>query len=442
MSSKFFSQNPENPLPAAHHGSGVFIYDDQNKRYLDGSSGAMTVNLGHCNAEITKAVKEQMDLLTFSYRSQFTNQPVEALCRKIADCAPGNLEMTAFANSGSEATELALKLVHSYWKSCGQPARQRVISRWHSYHGSTVGSLSMSGNPARRQEYSAYLSDFPILELPFCHHCPYEKKFPQCGLFCAEYLQRIITRLGKDTVSAVICEAVTGASGAGITPPEGYFQRISEICRENNVLLIMDEVITGFGRTGKYFASEHWAIQPDIIVFGKGVSSGLCPMSGVIADRKIYDSLSQRGMAFSTGHTFSGNPLAAAGANSVLDYIKKYDIVHKTEEKGLIFKQKLEELQNRYSIVEDVRGIGLLWGIEFSKDRETLFRPEERITAKIVGKCFENGLIVYPSAGFIDGVRGDSILLSPPLTITGDETELLFSLLEKSIQEIETAIIY
>ncbi len=440
MKSRFLSQNPDSPLPVAHHGQGVFLYDDRNKRYLDGSSGAMTANLGHSNKEISEAVKEQIDLLTFSYRSQFTNQPLELLCGKIAECAPGNLEMVAFANSGSEATELALKLAYSYWKSCGKPAKQRVVSRWNSYHGSTVGSLSMSGNPGRRQEYGPYLSDFPALELPFCHRCPYEKEYPQCRLFCAEYLQRIITRLGADSISAVICEPVTGASGAGIAPPDGYFQKISEICRRNDILLIMDEVITGFGRTGKYFASEHWGIQPDIIVFGKGVSSGLCPLSGIVADRRIYDSLVNQGKIFSTGHTFSGNPLSTASANGVLDYIKKHDLVKKTEEKGNVFKKKLEELKKRCKIVDDIRGIGLLWGIEFSKAGGALFQPGDGVTSKIVSQCFKNGLIVYPSAGFIDGVRGDSILLSPPLIINEKETDLLFALLEKSIQEVEAEI--
>lgn len=436
MNSRFFSQTPDHPLPVAHHGQGVFLFDDQNRKYLDGSSGAMTANLGHCNAEISKTVKEQIDLLTFTYRSQFTNQPLELLCNKIAALAPGSLEMVAFANSGSEAAELALKLAYSYWKSCGKPNKQRMISRWNSYHGSTVGALSMSGNVARRQEYSAYLSDFPRLELPFCHHCPYEKEYPQCNLFCAEYLQRILTQLGEETVSAVICEPVTGASGAGITPPEGYFQKIREICSRNHILLIMDEVITGFGRTGTHFASEHWGIQPDIIVFGKGVSSGLCPLSGIIADRRIYDSLYEKGMSFSTGHTFSGNPLSTAAANGVLDYIEKHDIVRKTGEKGILFKKKLEELKSGCKLIEDVRGIGLLWGIEFSKGG-TLFLPEEKLTTKIVSQCFKNGLIVYPSAGFIDGVRGDSILLSPPLVITQEEIELLFALLEKSIREVE-----
>lgn len=437
MNSKFFSQNPKSPLPVAQRGQGVYIYDNFNKKYMDGSSGAMTVNLGHGNREIAEALKEQIDLITFSYRSQFTNEPLESLCKKIAECAPGNLEMVSLANSGSEATELALKLAYSYWRSCGKPTKQRVISRWNSYHGSTIGSLSMSGNPSRRREYSTYLSDYPTLELPLCHRCPYDKEYPQCNLFCANYLQRIITRLGADTISAVICEPITGASGAGITPPDGYFQKLHEICMKNNILFIMDEVITGFGRTGKYFASEHWNVQPDIIVFGKGVSSGFGPLSGIIADQKIYDSLTNNGMEFSTGHTFSGNPLSTASANGVLDFIKKYDVVNKTADKGSIFERKLVKLKSSRKIVDDVRGKGLLWGVEFAKDKDNLFHPDDKITSKIVNTCFENGLIVYPSSGFIDGIRGDSILLSPPLIITEEEIDILFLLLEKSIKSVE-----
>lgn len=327
--SSFFTVNAK--APVADRANGVYIYDTDGKRYLDGSGGAMTVSLGHSNPDILDAMKAQLDKITFSYRSQFTSEPLEELCRRLAEKLPGRVSL---ANSGSEATELALKLSHSYWRAQGRPEKHRVISRWSSYHGSTVGSLSMSGNAGRRKEYQPYLSDWPSLELPLCSHCPYRMTHPDCGLYCADQLERLIARIGKDNISAAIFEPITGASGAGITPPDDYFPRIQEICRKNDVLLIMDEIITGIGRTGKFFASEHWGIEPDILCFGKGIASGYAPLSGIIACEKISSTLDENGVIFSTGHTFSGNPLSAATANAVLDYIEKNDLVAAVEQKG------------------------------------------------------------------------------------------------------------
>lgn len=440
MDSKFFSPLDINHAVMACRGEGVYITDDNGKRYLDGSSGAMTVSLGHNNKEITDAVKNQLDLLAFTYRSQFTNEPLEELCREISSLAPGDLEYVSLANSGSEAAELAMKMAYSYWTSRRLPMKRRIISRWSSYHGSTVGALSMSGNAARRREYSPYVSDFPVLELPFCHLCPYEKKPSDCNLFCANHLQTLLNRFGAENVSAVICEPITGASGAGITPPEDYFHRIQEICRKNEVLLIMDEVITGFGRTGKYFASEHWDIVPDIIVFGKGITSGYFPLAGIIVRRDIHDCIEEKGIKFITGHTFGGNPLACASAIATIEFMKSRNIVKEATEKGVLLKKKLHELAGRCTIISDIRGKGLLWGVEFAKERTgtELFPPENNITGKIVKACFERGLIVYPSAGFIDGKHGDSVLLSPPLTITEKEIDHLAALLEASIHDVET----
>lgn len=426
----------------AYRGNGIYIYDDRGKKYLDGSSGAMTVNLGHNNPEITQAIKEQLDLLTFSYRSQFTNQPLEELCKEIASLTPGDLMYVSLANSGSEATELAMKMAYSYWVAKNRPMKRRIISRWSSYHGSTMGSLSMSGNAARRKEYAPYLSDYPVLELPFCRLCPYEKEPSDCNLFCANYLQKMINRFGSENISAVICEPVTGASGAGITPPDGYFERIQEICRNNDILLILDEVITGFGRTGKYFAAEHWNLQPDIIVFGKGISSGYVPLSGIVVRQHIYEEMARSGVNFSTGHTFSGNPLAAANALAVLKYMKKNDIVKKVEYKGLILEKALKEMMERCRMVCDIRGKGLLWGVEFSKDKSgrNFFYPKDNITERVVKACFSSGLIVYPSSGFIDGKYGDSVLISPPLIIAEKEINLLTELLETSIRSVEKEV--
>ncbi|GAB1475884.1 aspartate aminotransferase family protein [Bacillota bacterium] len=438
MVSRFISPLPEGGAVVAEHGDGVYIYDHAGRKYLDGSSGAMTVSFGHNNPEITNAVKEQLDKIAFTYRSQFTSKPLEEVCTMIAGLAPGDLNYVSLANSGSEAAELAMKMACSYWSVRGKPMKQRIISRWSSYHGSTMGALSMSGNAARRKEYSLYLRDYPLLELPLCHCCPYEKDPTDCNLFCANYLQKMINRLGSENISAAIFEPITGASGAGITPPEGYFTKIQEICRNNEILLIMDEVITGFGRTGKNFASEHWNLSPDIIVFGKGISGGYYPMSGIIVSGEIYDALKEKGVPFTTGHTFGGNPMACACAKATLDYFESHDILGNVGDKGTLLEKKLVGMMARQSVISDIRGRGLLWGVEFMKDRakKEYFGPGRGITEKIVRACFDRGLIVYPSAGYIDGILGDSIVISPPLVISEYEINELTTLLEAAIEAV------
>lgn len=435
MTSHFFSPRPGHERPVALRGEGVFLYDGDGRRWLDGSSGAMTANLGHGDTAVAGRIREQLGQVTFTYRSQFSNAPLEELSAKIAALAPGDLDRVAFANSGSEAAELALKLAHSYWRAKGRPEKTRILSRWNSYHGSTLGALSMTGHPGRRKEYSSYLQDWPVLELPFCHRCPYEKSHPDCGLFCARQLQKAIDRLGSDTIAAAVFEPVTGASGAGITPPEDYLPLIRDICRENGILLIMDEVITGFGRTGAAFASDLWNVVPDLLIFGKGVTSGFGPLSGVVARQPVYEAFREAGLSFSTGHTFSGNPLSAAAACAVLDEIVDRGLVAAAGEKGALLRSRLARLAARYPFIDDIRGKGLLLGVGFAPpDGSASFPPEERVTDRIVDLCFDNGLVVYPSAGFLDGIRGDSILLSPPLTISNEEIGLLADLLETSLE--------
>lgn len=442
----FFSPITSDTPVVADKGEGVFIFDEAGKKYLDGSCGAMTAGLGHNNKKIIEAMKKQLDSLAFVYRSQFTSKPLEDLCDSISKLAPGNLDHVSLANSGSEAAELAMKLAYSYWTVKGKPSKTKIISRWSSYHGSTVGALSMSGNAGRRKEYYPYLSDYPLLELPYCYRCPYEKTYPECDLFCGRYLETLINRIGKDNISAVIFEPITGASGAGISPPDDYFPLMEKICRENEILLIMDEVITGFGRTGDYFASKHWGLEPDMIVFGKGITGGYFPLSGVIASDEIYKALEEKGMKFSTGHTYGGNPLACATGLATLEYIQEEDIPRRAREKGEILEKGLVEMKNRQSLIGDVRGRGLLWGLELVDNRaganskpedKKLFRPGDGITAKLVEACFNNGLIVYPSNGFMDGIHGDSILISPPMVINEEEIKLLLELLEKSLKEIK-----
>ncbi|MDX9888052.1 MAG: aminotransferase class III-fold pyridoxal phosphate-dependent enzyme [Anaerovoracaceae bacterium] len=437
-SNYIFPKNGEN-IPRAQKGQGVYVYDHKGKKYLDASSGPMAVNLGHGNKDVIQAISKQMDNISFTYRSQFTNQPLEVLCEKIETVAPQGLNNISFCSSGSEATELALKMAHSYWRAQGKPSKIKVISRWHSYHGATLGALSMSGNPARRKEYAAYLNDYPNLELPYCFRCPYEKAYPECNLFCARYFEKLVNQMGEDTISAFIGEPITGASGAGINPPQGYFETIERICRDKDILFIMDEVITGFGRTGKYFASQHYDIAPDIITFGKGISSGYGPLAGIIVRDSIYQGMKAKGGEFTTGHTFGGNPLSTAAGVATMEVLAQEDLVAGVVTKGEFLEEKLMDVLDRVNIAINLRGKGLLWGMEFARSKEdrTPFSKGVNLTNRIVETCFSNGLIVYPSSGFIDGVLGDSILISPPFIINKEEMIELASLLGKSLLDIE-----
>ena len=434
----FFKPLPQKILPTAVKGAGVYIYDNNGKKYLDGSSGAMTANLGHSLPEVTEKIKKQLDTLSFVFRHQFNNIFSEELSQKVASLTPGTLNRVHFVNSGSEATEFAMKLAKSYWNALGKNGKHMILSRWLGYHGSTVGALSMTGHVKRRQPYHHYLSVFPQLETPFCYHCPFEKTHPGCDLFCARQLEKYIDRFGQDNVSAFIAEPIVGAAGAGITPPDDYFPIIQEICRKKEVLFIMDEVITGFGRTGENFACRHWNVQPDIIVFGKGVSSGYIPLAGAVADEKIYEALVEGGADFSTGHTFSGNPLACAAGCAVVDYIVENELVDRARDKGAYLKSSLHQVARENDLVGDIRGKGLLFGVELLRDKEKRepYPREMKITERLVQKCLHNGLVIYPSTGIINGVSGDSVLLAPPLIVTTEELDELVRIFTLSLHQI------
>lgn len=425
-------------LPKIVKGEGIYLYDMEGKRYLDGSGGPMCVSLGHCIPEIADEMYEQAKKLCFAYRIQFDNDPLEKLSEKLAQWAPGNLNRSYLVNSGSEANEMALKLARSYWMEKGMPSKTMIISRWSSYHGSTIGALSMSGHVSRRMEYFPYLEMYPQVAPPYCYQCPFEKKHPECGCMCAKQLEDAIHRIGSKNISAFIMEPIIAAAAAGVYGPPEYYKMIREICDRHDILLIADEVVTGCGRTGETFAMKHWGVVPDIITFGKGISSGFTPLAGFIAGDHIYDAILNGSGLFLTGHTFAGNPLSAAVGYSVLSYIEKHNLVEGAREKGEYMEAKLKGLMEKHEIVGDVRGKGLLWGIEFVEDRETHkpFDASKNVTGRMVGYSMGNGLVVFASQGTINGVAGDAIIVTPPLTITHEQIDELVELLEKSIIQL------
>jgi adenosylmethionine-8-amino-7-oxononanoate aminotransferase len=428
--------------PMIDYGKGVYLFDNTGKKYLDAASGAVTANIGHGVTEIIEAMQKQAQKVSFVYRSQFTSEAAEALAEKIAAMTPGNLNWCFFVNSGSEATETAMKMAIQFWQEKGVSTKTRVLSRWVSYHGITLGALSMSGHPARRARFVPLLEDLPVIHPPYCYRCPYQMKAPDCGFLCANELQTVISRIGSDQIAAFIAEPVIGAAGAAIAPPKDYYKVVKDICEKNNILFIADEVMTGFGRTGTLLAIEQWDVIPDIVALGKGMGAGYAPIAAAVASDKVMEPILAGSKSIMSGHTLSANPQSCAVSLAVLEFLEKHEILKNVANKGMYLTGKLEALRSKYSFIGDIRGKGLLLGIEFVSDfkRKMSFSRKAQVTERIVTLAKDRGLLLYPSAAGLDGISGDSIIIAPPLTITETEMEELILLLDQTFTAFSSTI--
>ena len=427
--------------PRAVRAEGCFVYTAEGRRYLDASGGAAVVTIGHGVEEVARAMAEQAGQLAYVHSSQFHTAIAEKLAERILALAPEGMRRGGrvyFTSGGSEAAETALKLARQYWIERGQKKRFRVISRLQSYHGNTLGALSVSGNVRRREPFAPMLSEWGHIPPCYCYRCPYGLRYPECNVECADELGRMLERDGSENVAAFIFEPIVGATLGAVAPPEGYVQRISEICREHGILMIADEVMTGMGRTGKPFAVEHWGTTPDMILVGKGIASGYAPLGAVIVAGHVAEAISSGSGAFLHGFTYGAHPVATAAGNAVLDYIEHENLFARVDVAGSEMRAALEPLK-RFSVVGDVRGIGLLWGIEFVLDAKTreAFPADARIASRIQDDALEAGVMTYPIQGCVDGTRGDHILLAPPFTITTAMIQMLAAGLEKAIAELE-----
>ncbi|MED0675760.1 MULTISPECIES: aspartate aminotransferase family protein [Aneurinibacillus] len=424
--------------PTVSHGRGVYLYDTEGKAYIDGCSGAITANIGHGVQSVIDAMKEQAQKVSFTYRSQFTSDAAEELATKLASWAPGDLDYVFFVNSGSEATETAMKIAIQYWQEQGRTGKNKILSRWMSYHGITLGALSMSGHILRRKRFIPLLEEFPSVEPPYCYRCPFGSTYPSCDLLCANQLEQAIHRIGADNIAAFIAEPIIGASAGAVTPPPYYYQRIKEICERYEILFIADEVMTGNGRTGKPFGIDHWGVVPDLMALGKGMSAGYTPMAATIASKRIIDVIAAGSKSIMSGHTFSANPQSAAVSLAVMKYIEDHRLIGKVEERGQQLIAGLQALMQKYEIIGDVRGKGLLCGMEFVKDRTTKepFPFHLRVTERLIEKAMNNGLLIYSASGGIDGQAGDAILVAPPFVITEEEINELLFILDRSLGEL------
>lgn len=436
MPSNLLKPNLRRKYPEVSRGAGVYLYDTDGRDYLDGSSGAMTANLGHGVPSIGEAIMRQSSLIAFTFRSQFTSAPAEKLAAKIVSLLPPPLESVFFVNSGSEATEYAIRAAQQYWREIGQPQRVKILGRQRSYHGMTMGSLSVSGHENRRADYGSLLHSFATAPAAHCYRCPFNKTRETCALECARAWEDAITAAGPETVAAVIVEPIVGAAAGAVPAPLGYFQLLREICDRHGILLILDEVITGFGRTGEWFAFQAEGIIPDIVLTGKGTSAGFTPMAAVILAARIVDAMRRGSGIAPFGHTFSGNPLGAAACLAVLEYIEKEALLENARDRGMQLRAGLQALSQRFEFLVDVRGRGLLLGFEFVIDRATRTPPSRiaGVTALFVDLCLHNGLIVYPAG---TGDLNNAVIVAPPLVITSADIEILLARLAAALTELE-----
>jgi adenosylmethionine-8-amino-7-oxononanoate aminotransferase len=441
-SSGLFPRNFKKTFPIAVRGEGCRIISSDGRRFLDASGQAAVVSIGHGVPEIGRAMAEQSSQIAFAHTSQFHSAPAEKLAARLLVMAPQNFRngRVYFTSGGSEATETAIKLARQYHLEIGQKERYRVLSRRQSYHGSTLGAMSVSGNVARRALYEPLLAEWGHIAPCFCYHCPFEKTFPQCELACADDLQIQLLEHPREQAAAFIFEPVVGATLGAAAPPEGYAARISEICRKNGILLIADEVMSGMGRTGKPFAVKHWNIEPDIILVGKGVASGYAPLGAVLVSARVVEAFERGSGAFMHGFTYQAHPVSTAAGNAVLDYLETHKLLERVPPAGKSLREVLSPLQSHPN-VGDIRGLGLLLGVEFVKNKATRepFTRSENIAEKICQACFDENVLIYPTQGCVDGLRGDHILLAPPFTISPEETALIARALTSALTNVFSA---
>ena len=431
-------------FPAAVRGEGVYIFDAGGKRYLDFAGSAVVNFIGHGVREISAAMAEQAAQLEFVHTSQFTTPVAEAYAEELLAFAGDHFRGGAvyFTSGGSESIETALKLARQYQVEIGQVKRHQVLSRQQSYHGSTLGALSVSGNRKRREIYLPMVKEFAHVGIPYCYRCKFDctDSCYNCGQqYAAEVEQAIVEAQGQ--AAAFIFEPVSGATLGAVTPPPRYLEKVAEVCRGHGVLLIADEVMTGMGRTGRNFAVEHWRVAPDILVTAKGLSSGYAPLGAVIASKRVIDAIAAGSGAFLHGFTYNAHPISVAAGRAVLRNIQSNNLMQAADsQKADSPAQKLRnELDTLLSLphVGDVRGIGLLLAVEFVSDKNTKapFPAEKNFAGRVGQLAAQRGVLVYPMQGSADGISGDHVLVAPPAVITEEQIHWAVAELRATIQE-------
>ena len=425
--------------PRAVGGEGCYLIGEDGKRYLDGSGGAAVSCLGHGDTEIIAAIQAQLGALAFAHTGFFSSDPAETLADLLVANAPEGIDRVYLVSGGSEATEAAIKLARQYWVEKGEPGRGKLIARKQSYHGNTIGALSAGGNEWRRAQFGPLLLDVSHIDPCYEYRLREEgESLEAYGRRAADALETEILRLGPENVMGFIAEPVVGATAGALTPAPGYFRRIREICDTYGVLLILDEVMCGMGRTGTLFACEQDGVAPDILCIAKGLGAGYQPVGAMMCTAEIYETIADGSGFFQHGHTYMGHPTAAAAGVAVVSAILNRGLLDRVQIQGEKLAARLEDRFGQHPHVGDLRGRGLFRGIELVEDRASKapFDPAKGVAGRIKKAAFAEGLICYPMSGTIDGRNGDHVLLAPPFIIEDTQLDELTDKLARAIDTV------
>jgi adenosylmethionine-8-amino-7-oxononanoate aminotransferase len=435
MSHVFYRQ-PKHDYPIAVSGEGIEIVDRDGKRYLDASGGAAVSCLGHDHPRVIEAIQAQVARLAYAHTSFFTSEPAEALADHLIERAPEGIDRVYYVSGGSEAVEAALKMARQYFVEIGQPQRTRFIARRQSYHGNTLGALSVGGNAARRRQFQPLLIDVAHVSPCYAYRDQRAGETAEAyGARLGDELDQTIQKLGPETVIAFVAEPVVGATMGAVPPVPGYFRAVREICDRYGMLLILDEVMCGMGRTGTLFACEQEEVRPDLVTIAKGLGAGYQPIGATLVSRAIYDAIVAGSGFFQHGHTYMAHPTACAAGLAVQQAIVEEQLLGRVRQQGARLHEMLVERLGAHPHVGDIRGRGLFLGLELVADRASKrpFAPERRLHARVKAEALARGLMCYPNGGTIDGTRGDHVLLAPPYVVTDSELELIVDRLAAAI---------
>lgn len=426
-------------LPRAAFGRGVTITDAAGHSYIDGSGGAAVSCLGHDQAEVLEAMRAQMDQIAYAHTSFFTTDVAEELAERLVALAPAPLDYLYLVSGGSEAVEAALKMARQYYVEIGQPQRRHIIARRQSYHGNTIGALATGGNAMRRAQFQPILPETHHVSPCYAYRDQHEHEAPEAyAARLAEELEAKILELGPDKVMAFVAETVVGATLGAVPPVAGYFRHVREICDRHGILLILDEVMCGMGRTGNLFAFEQEGIVPDLVTIAKGLGGGFQPIGGVLLSSHIYEAFRSGSGLFQHGHTYIGHPIACAAALKVVEIVSRPAMLEQVRTLGDRLQAGLEVALGQHAHVGDIRGRGLFRGIEIVADRDSRlpFAPGLKVYARIKKAAMARGLMSYPMGGTIDGTNGDHVLLAPPYVCTPGEIDLIVERIASAIREV------
>ena len=429
-------------FPVIVRSEGIRLWDADGNEYIDSMSGAISVaSVGHARREVADAIHAQIMVMAYAHDMEFHNEPSRALAARVTAFAGGDFTHAVFFSSGSEAIESAIKLAHNYHVVNGQPQRNFVIGRKRSFHGATMLALAVGDVSARKSIYPGYMpAPTAKIPAPYCYRCPLGRTYPGCGVACANELERTILELGPDNVAAFIAEPIVGAAAPALTPPPGYYEPIREICDRYGVLWIADEIVTGFGRTGRNFGYQNWDAQPDILVVAKGMSGGYIPLSGLIISEKVVRPFAAGGR-FTHGLTYQNHPVACTAGLKVLEIIEREGLVQNAATVGAYLESRLREVAAQIPIVGELRGKGLLWGMELVRNRDTK-EPFDRALAvglRVHERGMTNGLVIYKSGGSFDA--SDEIFISPPLVATRGDIDEIVARLRKTLDEVQAEVL-